>query len=320
VLSGLLGRVFGPLKHDKFLRATGALVGGTAAAQGLGLLALPLLTRFYRPEDFSVLAGYVAILTMASTVAGMRFDTAIPLPEDDDTAKNLLTLALTSIAAIVIIAVLLIYFTGPFLAQAMGRPEIEPYLWLVPFGIGLTAVYTAFQYMATRSKAFPLIARTKLTQAFTGLCAQIGLGWMGVAPLGLLLGHALMSGAGVVALARKSRRGGDYAATVSRQSLWRTAKTYRRFPQYSVAEELANNAGIQLPILLITAMLVGPEGGLLFLAMRAIGMPLSIVGNAVAQVYYSEAAQYARTGTLARETSSVFKRLSRLLVLPMLAV
>lgn len=60
------------LRHDRFLRAAGVLVGGTAAAQGIGLLALPLLTRFYSPEDFSLLAVYVAILTMSAAVTCMR--------------------------------------------------------------------------------------------------------------------------------------------------------------------------------------------------------------------------------------------------------
>jgi O-antigen/teichoic acid export membrane protein len=58
----------------------------------------------------------------------------------------------------------------------------------------------------------------------------------------------------------------------------------------------------------------------MFLAMRAVGTPMTIVGGAVAQVYYSHAAEYARQGTLANETTSVFKRLSRMLVIPMLAL
>ena len=309
------------LRHDRFLRAAGVLVGGTAAAQGIGLLALPLLTRFYSPEDFSLLAVYVAILTMSSAVTCMRLDTAIPLPENDDEAANLLALALSSATVVIVLSGLVVFFFGPSLAAAAGRPEIAPHLWLVPFGIGLMGLYSSFQYMAMSQKAFKLIARTKITQAMVGLGSQVGMGWAGVVPLGLLLGHALMSGAGVVALAMRTLRrsaGGVSMKAVSWPRLRQTLHTYRRFPQYSVAEELSNNAGIQLPILLIAAFLVGPEAGLLFLAMRAVGTPMTIVGGAVAQVYYSHAAEYARQGTLTDETTTVFKRLSRMLVVPML--
>lgn len=309
------------LRHDRFLRSAGVLVGGTAAAQGIALLALPLLTRFYSPEDFGLLAVYVAILTMSTAVTCMRLDTAIPLPENHDEAANLLAIALSSAAVVIVLAGLIVFFFGPSLAAAAGRPEITPHLWLVPFGIGLMGLYSSFQYMAMRQKAFKLIARTKITQAMVGLGSQVGMGWAGVVPLGLLLGHALMSGAGVVALAMRTLRqsaGGVSMKAVSWPRLRQTLYTYRRFPQYSVVEELSNNAGIQLPILLIAAFLVGPEAGLLFLAMRAVGTPMTIVGGAVAQVYYSHAAEYARQGTLVDETTTVFKRLSRMLVVPML--
>lgn len=311
------------LRHDGFVRSTGVLVVGTAAAQGLGLLALPLLTRFYTPDDFSLLAVYVAILTMLGAVACMRLDAAIPLPERDEDAANLLALALSSVVIVVALTGLVVLFFGPSLAAAIGRPGIAPHLWLMPFGVGLMGFYSSFQYFTMRQKEFTLIARTKMTQAVVGLGSQIGMGSIGIAPLGLLLGHALMSGAGVVALALRTFRqsaGAMSWTVVSWTRMRQTLDSYRRFPQYSVAEELTNSAGIQLPILLIAAFLVGPEAGLLFLAMRAVGTPMAIVGGAVAQVYYSHAANYDRQGILASETTKVFKRLSRILVLPMLAI
>lgn len=318
-----LPKRLGALKNDAFLRAAGALVGGTAAAQGLGVLALPFLTRFYSPDDFSLLAIYIAILTLSAAITCLRLDTAIPLPESDDDAAVLLTLSLISAGSFTVLAGIIIFLFGPSIALAIGRPEIASYLWLVPFGIGLMGLYSCFQYMAMRQKAFPLIARTKVTQAFIGLGSQLTMGWAGIIPLGLLLGHALMSGAGVVALMLKtlSRSTGGIKLTAPSVARMREVLiTYRRFPQFAVVEAFSNNAGLQLPILLIASFLVGPEAGFLFLAMRAVGAPMTIVGSAVAQVYYSHAAQYGREGRLAQETTIVFKRLSRMLVVPMLLI
>ena len=311
------------LRNDRFLRAAGVLVGGTATAQIIGLLALPLLTRFYSPEDFSLLAVYIAFLTISAAVTCMRLDTAIPLSENDDDAANLLALALSSTTLVIMLSGLIVCFFGSSLAAAVGRPDIEPHLWLVPFGIGLMGLYSSFQFMAIHQKRFKLIARTKITQALVGVGSQVSMGWAGVAPLGLMLGHALMSGAGVVALAIQALRrpaGGASIMAVSLPRMRQTLHTYRRYPRYSVAGELSNNAGIQLPILLIAAFFVGPEAGLLFLAMRAVGTPITIVGGAVSQVYYSNAAEYAREGTLAEETAKVVKRLSRMLVVPILII
>lgn len=224
------------LRHDRFLRAADVLVGGTAAEQGIGLLAL-----FYSPEDFSLLAVYVAILMMSTAVTCMRLDTAIPLRENDDEAANLLALALSSAAVVIVLSGLVVFILRLSLAAAAGKPEIALHLWLVPFGIGLMGFYSSFQYMAMRQKAFKLIARTKITQALAGLGSQVGMGWASVVPLG----HAMLSGAEVVALAMRTLRrsaGGVSMKAVSWPRLRQTLHTYRRFPQYSVVEELSNNA------------------------------------------------------------------------------
>ena len=84
------------IRQNGFVRSAGILVGGTAGAQALTVLALPLLTRIYSPEEFSLLAIYVAMLTMLSVVACLRLEIAIPLPDNDNEAANLLGLALLS--------------------------------------------------------------------------------------------------------------------------------------------------------------------------------------------------------------------------------
>ncbi|MFW2342863.1 oligosaccharide flippase family protein [Brevundimonas sp.] len=314
----LIASVTARLGSDTHLKAVGLLVGGTASAQLLGLLALPVLTRIFSAEDFSVLAVYVAILTLLGAITCMRLDAAIPLPEDDSEVLNLLLLALLSATLVTVVLSVAIILWGPVLATALGRPDFAPFLWLVPIGVAFAGLYSAFQYLAVRQKEFGSIARTKLTQAVAGLGAQVGLGLAGAGPVGLMIGHGLMSGSGALALARRTLRSGLLqSGRPSWIALRATLGRYQRFPKFSVAEELANNAGIQLPVLLIGIYLLGPEAGFLFLAMRVVGTPMTVIGGAVSQVYYAHAAQYYREGRLAEETASVFRRLSIWLVLPM---
>ncbi len=71
------------LRHG-FIRSVGVLVGGTAAAQVLMVLVLPLLTRLYTPDDFSVLAVYASILGIVTIAACLRMEIAIPLPQHEE--------------------------------------------------------------------------------------------------------------------------------------------------------------------------------------------------------------------------------------------
>lgn len=46
------------LPKNAFARGVSVLVGGTVGAQALMVLASPLLTRLYTPEDFGLLVVY----------------------------------------------------------------------------------------------------------------------------------------------------------------------------------------------------------------------------------------------------------------------
>lgn len=300
------------VRKNGFLRSAGVLVGGTAFAQALAVLALPLLTRLYSPEDFSLLAVYVALLTLVSVIACLRLEIAIPLPEDDTEAANLLAIALTLVAVTAAIVALIVLAFGTAFFDAIGQPRMAPYGWLLPPAVLLAGSYAALQYWATRKKRFPTIARTRMMQAASGITAQIGLGWIGAGALGLMIGHALKAGSGVVNLTREALRSDmGPLSGISRIGMLRALGEYRAFPQYSVWEALFNQAAVQIPMLLIAALAVGPEAGFLLLAMRAMGTPVQLVGRAASQVYLSRAPEEMRRGNLPGFTTEVLSGLAR---------
>jgi len=91
---------------------------------------------------------------------------------------------------------------------------------------------------------------------------------------------------------------------------WRRMRSllfvYRRYPKYSALEALSNSAGMQLPIILIAGLAAGPEAGFLLLALSIIQAPMGLLGNAIAQVYLSQAPEEFRRGTLGAFTSRIF--------------
>lgn len=311
----------GAVRRQGFVRSAGILVGGTATAQALTVLALPLLTRLYTPEDFSLLAVYVAMLTMVSVIACLRLEIAIPIPEDDTEAANLLALGFIFASLSALIAAAVVVFFGTAFFQAVGQPQMQRFGWLLPLGIWLAGSYAAFQFWSTRKKRFPAIAMTRMTQAGSGLAAQLGLGWAGVGAIGLMLGHALMAGAGVVNLAWRSLRADrSILRTVSLQGMVKAFTKYRKFPQYSTFDALTNNAAIQLPVIMIAAVVVGPEAGFIFLAMRTMGTPITLIGGATGQVYLSRAPEELRNGRLPSFTIGVLRGLAIIGVVPLIII
>lgn len=93
-MNGLLVRLERWLPRGSFVRNVAVLAGGTAAGQAIVVLASPVLTRLYTPEDFGVLAVYASLLCVLSTVATLRYELAIPLPKRDEDAAALVVLCL----------------------------------------------------------------------------------------------------------------------------------------------------------------------------------------------------------------------------------
>lgn len=273
------------------------------------LLALPLISRLFGPDDFKLLAVFIALISTVSVVACLRLEIAIPLAETDDDAANLLAMSLLSAATISAVLLALSGVAPVAFATALGTADIAPYLWLVAIGVFLTASYSALQFWATRLRLFGIIARTRVVQAVTGVVTMLGLGWLGLAPIGLLLGNMLTMGAGGVSLASQAlRRDRDRLRAISPAAMLRTLTKYRRYPVFSTPEALANVAGMQVPVLMIAAF-SGVEAGQMFLAMQVMAAPLALIGASVGQVYASRAGEQLRNSTLHRFTLTMMKRL-----------
>ena len=282
-----------------YVRAVLTLVAGTAFAQGLMMLVLPLLTRLYTPKDFSILAVYVALISLITAVSCLRFNIAIPLPEDTETSAALLILSLVAALIVTITLVIAILFFGPSLAMAIDQPNIGAYLWLLPIGVLSASAYSAMQGWVARKKLFGLIAQTRVSRAICGAGTQVGFGVFAPSPLGLILGHILYMGMGtfryLVSIWANDRK---YLTSLSSSKLRRTFIEYRRYPLLSVPETFFDAGGIQIPMLLIAAFSVGPEAGYTMLALQILGAPMTLLGAAVAQVYVVDAPGMMRRGEL----------------------
>jgi O-antigen/teichoic acid export membrane protein len=284
------------LPKSRFLRAVTVLAGGTALGQGLTILASPILTRLYAPEEFGVLAVYASILGILSIVPALRYELAIPLPEDDDAASNLLALSLGLTCVNSLLLLLGVFFFGASIVRLTNTQVLQPYLWLVPVGFLGVGLYQTFSYWAVRKKAYTVISRTKMTQSIGQVLTQAVLGITKLGPLGLLLGHVVGQVSGIGTLVHQAWSNERDCLRKVRWSrvLW-VANRYRRFPLYMSGASLLNQAGSQLPALLLAAF-YGPQvAGWFFLAQKVLGVPVQLIAISVSQVFIGEAAQLVKT-------------------------
>lgn len=321
-MKGLFAKLNSKLNaQGGFFKAVSVLVGGTAFAQGITFLALPILTRLYSPEDFALFAVYTAIMGMGAVVACLRLEIAICLPARDEDAASLLALSLIFVTILSMACAVIVTLWPQKIANLLGQPQLSNYLWMFPLGVWLTATYSAIQNWATRKKYFSSIATTKIAQASIGSSVQIGIGLSGFAPLGLLLGQLFLSGTGIVGLAKKAWKDDKSKfQLLSWHSMLEQLREYKKFPKYSTLESFANTAAIQIPLILIAAIAIGPEAGYLLLATKVMSAPLGLIGKAISQVYLSRAAEEYRRGNLGDFTADVVASLSKIGIGPLVFI
>lgn len=286
------------LPQNTFARGVSVLVGGTASAQALMVLAAPLLTRLYTPEDFGLLAVYSGLLALFVVVASLRYELAIPLPESNTEAANVLVLSLLVVLLMTAISALMVFIAGDQIALALDAPKLATYFWLLPLGVLLSGIYNVFNCWAVRTKHFGDIARTRISQTLATLAVQL-LGYK-LGGIALLFGQASGQGVGSLRLARSAIKHKEFSSWTL-PGVWQAAKRYKQFPIFSTWSGLFNTAGTQLPPLMFAAFFSAGAAGLYALANRILQLPMTVIGGAIGQVYFSDLAEAKINGQLPKK-------------------
>ena len=279
------------LPGGAFARNVLVIAGGSTLGQLLVVAASPLLTRLYTPEQFGVLGVYVASVLLFSGVSTLRYELAIPLPNDDAVAKRLLQLTLGLSLSFSLALGLVMLWVGNALLGWLKWSDLTPYTAFLPLGTFLIASYQSLTYWAVRRGQYRTIAATKLWQGLGNVVTQLVLGLAGVGTLGLLTGDAVGRGAGITRLAR------DVPGLLQRpdlRALLDAARRYRKFPIWSTGSTFINRFGLQLPQLFMATAFGPREAGWYLLTQRVLGTPTSLVGQAVAQVFLNRIAEIRR--------------------------
>lgn len=287
----------------------GVLVGGTAGAQLLLVAASPILTRFYSPQDFGLLAVFSGLLSLIGIVASARYELAIPLPKSADEAANVAGLSLLIVFGTALLTMFAVFFFDSWIGYALGVPELASYSWLLPLGVLASGTYNVLNYWSTREKHFNLIARTRIRQAATTIVIQLSAFKLGGGAL--VFAHVAGQSVGTVSLA-KPIVGRSTLRAVRWRSVLQAAIRFRRFPLLSTWAALFNTGGSQLPPLLF-ATLFGPvAAGLYVLANRVLSLPMSVIGAAIAQVFLSNAPKARREGRLGPVVADLHGKLAHI--------
>lgn len=296
MMPGKIRQIFNRYISAAFTRNVIIISGGTAFGQAVNLLFSPIITRLYTPEEYGVLTVYSSILGILSIAAVLRYELGIPIADDDEKTVNVIALCIIVVTLFNLFIALLLFVWGEQLLKLFDMRSLLQYQYMIPVGIFLAGIYSIFFQWALRKKQFKGITKTKISQGIAQNVVTVGAGMAHVGAIGLIAGRVVGQSAGITTLVRSFLKESSHLIKKvnMKEILW-CAKRFKDFPLYGAPGQILNIAGIQLPVLLITA-LYGPEAvGFYGLANGVVNLPMELIGRSVSDVFYAEAASIGKT-------------------------
>jgi lipopolysaccharide exporter len=276
-------------RRGGFARDVATLMCGTGVAQGLAIVAAPILTRLYNPIDFGVFAVFATVLSVSGPLISARYELAIVPSEDDDVAFGLLILSCFIALAMGLLVVALFAFNR--LASSLGLQVLVPYRWIVFVSIVLCGFYEALRQFRIREQQYRRISISQVVQSGASVTVQTaGRGFLGLGGVGLLLGQVAGIGFSTYSLGRGIGKCWSSWRTKHRGQILNTLQNvairHYKHPAYLPWGGFLDGLAQRLPILMLSAF-YGPYFlGLYAIADRLLRTPIYLLGQASSQVLF----------------------------------
>ena len=131
-----------------------ALSAGSAIAFGILILASPITSRLFGPQEFGLAALFMSGATILGSIACLRYEMAIVLPKKDKDAASLFVLCGMILIVTTTLTATFSLLLGPRILSYLGVDELKPYLWLFPIYVILIGMQFLLRIWHTRYRRF----------------------------------------------------------------------------------------------------------------------------------------------------------------------
>jgi O-antigen/teichoic acid export membrane protein len=268
------------------------LLSGNTIGQIIPFIIAPILSRIFSPEDFSVFANFMAIVSLIGIIATGRLEIAIPLPKDKNKAQDLVFTGLIITVLVSTFSLLIPFFSNQIGAFYHDK-QLGNYLWLIPIGVLSYGLLATVNNWVLRNKGYKLISTSKIIQSLINNLLAALLGYLSFGVIGLLIGWIISQYVGIIVLSfsiktNVTRKRKDFNKTLFKQTL----KEFKDFPMVNSLHAFMDVFATQFLLFwIITSVFGSWELGLFAVMFKYIKGPIGVVTYSVSQLFYVEASQ-----------------------------
>ena len=267
--------------YKQFLKNISVLVVGTSLAQSFTILASPILSRLYTPEQFGQYGTFIVSVGLLSTIAALSYEMAIVKQSKSSKANQIFQICLFIAFSTSSVIFLLASMFGFFI-------EI-PFAILVPIAMLLYAVNNAIYSLLNRYELYPLLAKAQILRSGSIVLLQVTFGYLSFTYYGLAL-------AAIVAALITFIYGYFQFIAIYKIGRFPSIKTTKillteniDFARYGVPQNLMSYVSANSPVFILSFYFGLAVVGSYFFAMKLVQIPANFFGAAIKRVFYRRA-------------------------------
>jgi O-antigen/teichoic acid export membrane protein len=262
---------------------------GTTIAKVLPIIISPILTRFYSPEDFGLLALFISIITVLSSIVTARYDSAIMLPKGDLDALHILVLSIVIALFFSGIVLMIIIFFNKQITIFLNNEDIAIWLYLIPFMIFINGVYQSFIYWSNRKKLYKRMAIYSVIQSSSYSGFSLIFGFLSL-HFGLILGRFLGIFSSFIIFGKTIWNENRLQfRNIKKIQIINMARQYSNFLKFSTPGALLQTMATSGIAILINILFDSKIVGFYYFADIMVRTPIGFILSSVSQVYHQKA-------------------------------
>ncbi len=296
---------------------------GRVLSQVIPLAITPILTRLYTPEDFGIFATFLSLVTIIALISNGRYNLAITLPKKLSKATELLIVCIIGVVATSLFSLILFLSFRTDILTWLSLSGKESLAFLIPIGVLIVASIESVYYWLLRRRDYKFLSRNFVIQTGVSTILKLGFAFLYWGWFGLVFAYILGALLSLIFLAGRFLKNSDFINVIKgirKKDLVETAKEYKEFPLLSMPADGINSFANQLPNILLNSLFGSSTAGFYSVTQRVLGLPVSFVSSAMADVYRDRAsADYRDKGDCRKIFLATLKYLT-LFSIPIFAV
>lgn len=267
------------------------------------LFVTPILSRIYSPEDYAAWGIFSSTYYIISAFIFLSYENTIVKSNEPKEVPNLVALSLVVCWSITFI-IGVVFSVGKWI----GLPFFSdfPSVPLLIILILATTTHKVCGAMANREKRYGMMSAVNIVNGSAQAAIRILLGLFPIVSYGLLVGNVTAHAIAAIILLiglRKVWFDKGFIQAISWKEMTYLAYKNRKFPKYDMPARLVEFAMANLTLIILSFFYAKSEIGCYSMVVQFLLVPITMVGMAMAGVFYREISENRSDAAMVASTT-----------------